>query len=132
MESMLKKMRYRISVLLLIGLSLTASPPGKGEYADIVFNKRSDQEGVRPVIFPHWFHRIRFQCRVCHNELGFEMRVGANNVTMDEISQGKFCGACHDGQIAWTVENCDLCHSGKAGLPTGIRGGHQTLGPGIW
>ena len=129
---MMKQMRYRISVLLLIGLSLTASPPGKGEYADIVFNKRAEQEGVRPVIFSHWFHRIRYQCRVCHNELGFEMRVGANDVTMDEISKGKFCGACHDGQIAWTVENCDLCHSGKPGLSTGIRGGHETLGPGIW
>jgi len=125
-------MHHRIFFFLLAALALTASPPGKGEYADIVFNKRAEQEGVRPVIFSHWFHRIRYQCRVCHNELGFEMRVGANDVTMDEISKGKFCGACHDGQIAWTVENCDLCHSGKPGLSTGIRGGHETLGPGIW
>ena len=121
-----------LTSLLLLALLATLVQPGQAEYADVVLNKRSDAEGVRPVIFPHWFHRIRFQCRVCHMELGFEMRVGANEVTMEQITDGKFCGACHDGDIAWSVENCDLCHSGKAGLATGIRGGHQTLGPGNW
>jgi len=87
---------------------------------------------MRPVIFPHWFHRIRFRCKVCHHELGFEMRAGANRVTMGDIYDGKFCGMCHNGEVAWGLENCNLCHSGKPGLPSGIRGGHQTLGPGRW
>jgi c(7)-type cytochrome triheme protein len=118
---------------LSLGLLCVAlTQVGHAEYADVVLNKRSEAEGVRPVIFPHWFHRIRFQCRVCHGELGFEMRAGANDVTMDDITQGKFCGACHNGEIAWTVENCDLCHSAKPGTATGIRGGHQTTGPGLW
>jgi len=104
----------------------------KAEYADVVLNKRADSEGVRPVIFSHWFHRIRYQCRVCHSELGFEMKAGANDVSMQEITDGKFCGACHDGKIAWSVENCDLCHSARPGTAAGVRGGHQTLGPGNW
>lgn len=104
----------------------------QGEYADVVLNRNSEAAGMRPVIFPHWFHRIRFRCKVCHHELGFEMRAGANRVTMGDIYDGKFCGMCHDGQIAWGLENCNLCHSGKPGLPSGIRGGHQTLGPGRW
>lgn len=104
----------------------------RAEYADVVLNKRADSEGVRPVIFSHWFHRIRYQCRVCHNELGFEMKAGANDVSMQEITDGKFCGACHDGKIAWSVENCDLCHSAQPGTAAGVRGGHQTLGPGNW
>lgn len=108
------------------------SSPAVSEYADIVLNKRSDQEGQRPVIFPHWFHRIRYQCRVCHSELGFEMQAGANDVTMDEITKGKFCGACHNGDIAWPVDNCDLCHSALPGTPAGVVGGHQTSGPGNW
>ena len=116
--------------LLLAGMTLYT--PGYAEYADVVLNKRAEQEGVRPVIFPHWFHRIRFQCRVCHMELGFEMRVGANDMSMEQIADGKFCGACHDGEVAWSVENCDLCHSGRPALAAGIRGGHQTLGPGKW
>lgn len=102
------------------------------EYADVILNRYAEQEGMRPVIFPHWFHRIRFRCKVCHNELGFEMRVGSNDVTMDDIIDGRFCGMCHNGEIAWSVENCDLCHSGKPGLKSGIFGGHQTGGPGRW
>ena len=112
--------------------SICTMSPALAEYADIVLNNRSEKEGENPVVFPHWFHRIRFQCRVCHSELGFEMRVGSNDVTMDEITNGKFCGACHNGEIAWAPEKCDLCHSGRPGLPTGIQGGHETLGPGLW
>lgn len=122
--------RFRSALLgfvLLTGGSFAFS-----EYGDVILNKRSESEGVRPVIFPHWFHRIRFRCKVCHGELGFEMRAGANLVTMGDIIDGKFCGACHNGEIAWPTENCDLCHSGKPGLESGIMGGHETMGPGVW
>lgn len=126
--------RFSILLLpvLLSSMLLSISDQAGAEYADVVLNRNSEKEGVRPVVYPHWFHRIRFQCRVCHSELGFEMRVGANDVTMEEIIDGKFCGACHNGEIAWSVENCDLCHSGMPGAKTGITGGHKTLGPGYW
>jgi c(7)-type cytochrome triheme protein len=104
----------------------------RGEYADVVLNRNSEAAGMRPVIYPHWFHRIRFRCKVCHHELGFIMRAGANQVTMGDLYKGKFCGMCHDNQIAWGLENCNLCHSGRAGLKSGIQGGHKTLGPGRW
>jgi len=100
------------------------------EYADVILNNRAEQEGVAPVIFPHWFHRIRYQCSVCHVDLGIEMRAGANDMNMQRIIYGEYCGACHDGETAWAVDNCDLCHSGKPGLRTGVQGGHQTTGPG--
>ncbi|WP_332672801.1 c(7)-type cytochrome triheme domain-containing protein [Aromatoleum sp.] len=119
--------------LLCIAL-VVAFVPGaaEAEYGDVVLNRFAEKEGMRPVVFPHWFHRIRFRCKVCHFELGFKMRAGSNEVKMNDIIEGRFCGMCHDGQIAWSVENCDLCHSGKAGLPPGIFGGHETLGPGRW
>ena len=97
-----------------------------------MLNKRSEKEGVRPVVFPHWFHRIRFRCIVCHDELGFRMRAGANDVLMKDIIDGKFCGMCHNNQIAWGPDRCDLCHSGKPGQQSRIVGGHETLGPGRW
>ena len=106
--------------------------PALAEYGDVVLNRRSEKEGMRPVIFSHWFHRIRFQCKVCHQELGFKMRVGSNDVRMADIINGKFCGMCHNGDVAWGPDRCDLCHSGKRGLPTGIYGGHETSGPGRW
>ena len=120
--------------MLLVASAAWAVPAGTpfAEYGDVVLNRRSDKEGVRPVVFPHWFHRIRFRCKVCHQELGFTMRAGANDVLMADIIDGKFCGMCHNGQIAWGADRCDLCHSGLPGRPSGIVGGAQTSGPGRW
>lgn len=120
-----------VALCLWLGLA-TAPAPAVAEYADVVINRQSEANGMRPVVFPHWFHRIRFRCKVCHSELGFKMRVGSNEITMLDIIEGRFCGMCHNGEIAWSVETCDRCHSGRPGLPTGIIGGHQTLGPGRW
>lgn len=117
----------RVSLIVAIASS---SAFAWAEYADVILNNRAETEGVAPVIFPHWFHRIRFQCSVCHVELHIEMRAGANDMNMQRIIDGDYCGACHDGETAWSVDNCDLCHSGKAGLKTGVQGGHQTTGPG--
>lgn len=125
---MLARFLLQFFLLMLSG----ALVPAGAEYADVVINKRSDEEGMRPVIFPHWFHRIRFRCKVCHHELGFKMRAGANDVLMADIIDGRFCGMCHNGDIAWGPDKCDLCHSGKPGLPSGIFGGHSTSGPGRW
>ncbi len=108
------------------------SGPARAEYGDVVLNKRAEKEGMRPVVFPHWFHRIRFRCKVCHTELGFQMRAGSNEVLMVDIIDGKFCGMCHNDRIAWGPANCDVCHSGKPGLPGGIYGGNTTAGPGRW
>ena len=116
-------------LLLCMGMCMT---PAFGEYGDVVLNKRSEIEGVKPVVFPHWFHRVRYTCNVCHTELGFKMRAGSNQVLMRDIANGQFCGACHNDQIAWGADRCDLCHSGRAGLPSGIYGGSQTRGPGKW
>lgn len=117
---------------LVLCLATLTSSPAWAEYADVVLNKQAEAAGMRPVIFPHWFHRIRFRCKVCHHELGFIMRAGANDISMADIIDGKFCGMCHNGEVAWSVENCDICHSGRNGLPSGIIGGHQTGGPGRW
>ncbi len=121
----------RFVMLVALGAVLMAAPAA-AEYADVVLNKRSEKEGMRPVIFPHWFHRIRFRCKVCHDELGFKMRAGANDIKMVDIVNGKFCGMCHNGRVAWGADRCDLCHSGKPGLKSRIYGGNQTLGPGRW
>lgn len=121
-----------IVILVTLFSMLFISPSVRAEYGDVVLNKRSDKAGMRPVIFPHWFHRIRFRCKVCHSELGFEMRAGANDVLMVDIINGKFCGMCHNNKIAWGPENCDLCHSAIPGSESGIRGGDTTMGPGRW
>jgi c(7)-type cytochrome triheme protein len=120
----------RLVSLVLCALFLAL--PAHAEYADVVLNQNSEKQGMRPVVFPHWFHRIRFRCKVCHHELGFKMRAGGNVVKMDDIINGKFCGMCHNGQVAWTADRCDLCHSGKKGLTSRIHGADETKGPGKW
>jgi len=125
-------MRAGTAGLVALGTALAMAAQAHAEYGDVVFNQRAEKEGMRPVVFSHWFHRIRFRCKVCHNELGFQMRAGANNVRMTDIVNGKFCGSCHNGEIAWGADRCDLCHSGRPGLQSRIHGGNQTLGPGRW
>ena len=107
-------------VLFVIGV-----PEAQAEYGDVVINNYSDKSGMRPAVFPHWFHRIRFACKVCHADLGFKFKAGGNDITMSKIIDGQFCGACHNGEIAWSVENCNMCHSGIAGTPTQFHNSTQ-------
>jgi c(7)-type cytochrome triheme protein len=102
----------------LLGLLATLalwSRPSTAEYGDVVINNFSDAAGMRPVVFPHWFHRVRFRCKVCHADLGFQFKAGGNQINMLKIIDGQFCGACHNGELAWSVENCNLCHCRQAG-----------------
>jgi c(7)-type cytochrome triheme protein len=111
-----------LAVAACAGLFLLAAPgPALAEYGDVVINNHSDGAGVRPVVFPHWFHRVRFRCKVCHSDLGFKFQAGGNDINMVKIIDGQFCGACHNGTVAWSVENCDLCHSGKPNTPTQVH-----------
>ena len=118
-----EKMNWRFALFgLLAGLAMLVVSPVKAEYADVIINNYADAAGMRPVVFPHWFHRIRFRCKVCHADLGFKFKAGGNKITMAKIINGQFCGACHNGQISWSVENCNMCHSGIPGTPTHIHG----------
>lgn len=101
---------------LLAILAIAISPPALSqEYGDVVMNRTAasmEKAGMKPVQFPHWFHRIRYKCKVCHEEL-FVMAAGANEVNMRGIMEGKFCGTCHNGKIAWEPIYCDRCHAGE-------------------
>ena len=104
-----------LSILLFAGFALGAIfiTPSFAEYGDIVLNSKSESmkdAGVKPVLFPHWFHRIRFKCKVCHEDI-FILKKGANDITMGAIMGGDFCGKCHNGLIAWEPLYCDRCHS---------------------
>jgi len=107
-----------LACALLVAAALSI---GKAEYGDVLINNYSESAGMRPVVFPHWFHRIRFRCKVCHADLGFQMQAGGNQINMLKIIDGEYCGACHNGEVAWSVETCDLCHSGMPGMQTQVH-----------
>ncbi len=95
--------------LLAVGLSKDAS----AEWGDLVLDKQytsMKKAGVDKVVFPHWFHRIRFKCKTCHEGI-FEMEKGKNNIQMSGIIRGNFCGKCHNGKIAFAPVECTRCHN---------------------
>ena len=111
-------------LLVAVVFSCAYYEAARAEYGDVVINELSDEAGMRPVVFPHWFHRIRFRCKVCHGDLGFKFEAGGNGINMLKIIDGEYCGACHNGNVAWSIENCDLCHSGIPDTPTQVH--HST------
>ena len=113
--------RIFCNLFVAMVLALMLAPPAEAEYGDVLINNYSDAAGMRPVVFPHWFHRIRFRCKVCHADLGFKMEAGGNEINMLKIIDGEYCGACHNGEVAWSVENCDICHTGKPGMSTQVH-----------
>ncbi len=86
-------------------------------YGNIIINRSSEANGQPPVSFSHWSHRMLYTCRVCHLELGFELKVNATEITETLNREGEYCGACHDGETAFghTDENCEECHNGGKG-----------------
>lgn len=107
--------------IVMLAMLLVDARFANAEYGDVVINNYAGEQGMRPAIFPHWFHRIRFRCKVCHLDLGFKMKAGGNKIKMENIIMGEFCGACHNGEVAWSPENCDMCHSGIPGTKTQIH-----------
>ena len=90
--------------------------PPPEEYGTKSLDRVSTRSGQQPVIFPHWVHRLQISCDVCHDELGFVMAAGETGITEASIRAGEYCGACHNGEIAFgPKEDCRLCHGGYPG-----------------
>ena len=107
-----------LSVLLLLVLSACVVYAGETqEYGGgpIVFIKP-----VRAVIFEHKVHLGKnFNCQSCHPGL-FVKDAGKveemDDFTMESFKQGKYCGKCHDGDTAFSVNTkCTWCHIGVQG-----------------
>jgi len=113
-----------ILVLLIVPVSgwadsiwdLPPLPPPE-EYGNLLINRISEAHGQKAVTFSHWLHRLRYTCRVCHTELAFEMKVNSTEITEEENRRGEYCGACHNGKVAFghTQKNCRKCHNGDRG-----------------
>lgn len=84
------------------------------------------QKPVRTVVFEHKGHvDMGLKCADCHPGL-FETRIGAaeerpEKFVMQALYDGKFCGACHNGEAAFASDTrCTTCH-------IGVRGDEQRL-----
>lgn len=95
-----------IAALLLAGPAIANRLPG-----DVRFKRDGDTEGFPPATFPHWVHRIQFRCYACHDAI-FPMKGRKEPITMTAMAEGKWCGACHNGKVAWSIDECQRCHVG--------------------
>lgn len=120
----------RIIAIALLGLVAAAclSPaPAPGEFFDLprlppaerygslLIDRLSTKKGVKPATFSHLLHRERHTCRVCHSELEFNMKLNSTEITEAANVAGRYCGACHDGKVAFGQEQCRKCHNGEIG-----------------
>lgn len=86
-------------------------PPPDDPLGNVLVMARADSTGNQfpRARFPHWSHRIRFQCAACHPS-EFAIRAGADTVKMSDISAGRSCGRCHNGRTAFGSLDCVKCH----------------------
>jgi len=115
---------YLILILFLIGATpgeaadsvwwKLPSLPQPENYGNILIDRASSNSGMKPVGFSHWSHRVNYTCRVCHFELEINMMLNTTEITEEQNRYGRYCGACHNGKIAFahTKENCEKCHNG--------------------
>ena len=107
------KIHSLISIVIMtfvFAASAFALPPGK--------TMEFDGKGEGKVVFDGPAHKAKgFACKDCHTPPTkfFEMKkgVGADVLTMKDMNEGKFCGACHNGTKAFDVKdaaNCGKCH----------------------
>lgn len=93
--------------------------PAPDLYGNILIDRTSGKNGVKPATFSHWIHRQKHTCRVCHFELEFNMKVNTTEITEAANQSGRYCGAggCHDGKTAFGHEKpyCEKCHNGDKG-----------------
>lgn len=104
----MRNMIFILTILLVcggLGATLAAADDfGGGEIA------------YHSTTFSHETHvgGFGFDCGTCHDDL-FAMEGGAmtssEDFSMDAIYEGRYCGACHDGSMAFSAqENCTACH----------------------
>ena len=96
---------------VLVGLMLSvgnvmAVPKGTVEF---------EGGGAGKVVFDSAVHAGKgLKCADCHTKPKlFEMKKGKDKLTMKDMNEGKFCGACHDGKKSFSVKapaDCAKCH----------------------
>lgn len=93
---------------------LPEHPPAE-VFGNLLINRSAAFAKVKPVVFSHWSHRLRYTCRVCHLELDFALKRNGTGITEEANRGGAYCGACHDGKTAFghTEANCARCHTGE-------------------
>lgn len=62
-------------------------------------------------LFSHEAHTRMYSCSDCHPDLFLPDSARSKTANMEQMAEGESCGACHDGDTAFSVEeDCESCH----------------------
>ncbi len=115
----------KFSVLTVSCAAITASMLFAGnaladdEYDVKAYGPKSSIVWTTPIkaTFDHKIHTmdVGIECSTCHDDI-FSMQRGtavkSKKFTMQAMSEGQFCGVCHNGDDAFATDtNCMGCHS---------------------
>ena len=124
----------RIALLLMIALAaLLVFSIGQAIANDDIPDDIIFTEPVVGVIFSHDFHvnEAGMDCEGCHDTV-FQMEALASQKEPDfnmlALSEGRYCGACHDGEMAFDANTrCASCHIGVIGYnrASGVDSGNE-------
>lgn len=93
-------------LLALAGTGLVVANPA------IITMERAEEADEAVATFPHWKHQDSYKCYTCHPSL-FSMREKVA-MTHENIDAKQYCGACHNGQVAFYPDDedvdCEVCH----------------------
>jgi c(7)-type cytochrome triheme protein len=99
---------FCLAVAVTMALASTSFAVAPGKTVEF------DGKGAGKVVFDGKIHADKGnKCADCHQAGLFKMKKGADAVTMKDINEGKFCGACHNGTKAFAAKepaNCARCH----------------------
>ena len=99
-----------LKTLLIVGITLLPTLATARWIEDIA---TIENENIGTIEFSHYQHleALGKDCVLCHNEV-FHIDPKKNPpVSMEEMAEGKSCGACHNGEAAFSVqEDCYSCH----------------------
>jgi len=66
--------------------------------------------GDSAVTFDHGPHTAILKCNQCHPQI-FPTKIGSTIISFLDHGKPRFCFACHDGEKAFSWNNCTNCHS---------------------
>ena len=81
-----------------------------------------------PARFDHASHAKRSTCSECHPNV-FLMQAGGAHITMRDINNGLYCGACHNGKKAFSSSDCNRCHNTEKGFDKDLVYKMDSMGP---
>ncbi len=95
-------------VVVTFAMAMTAFAVPSGKTVEF------EGKGAGKVVFDGGVHaKAGLKCADCHQSGLFKMKKGGDAITMKDINDGKFCGACHNGTKAFSAKdaaNCAKCH----------------------